>query len=92
MGCRYAIGYFFCLLAYIIMSMLVMFFSYFYPQDYCMNWLMVLIMMTILDLMIFTFAFAGMQLFLVLLSEKAKCFYNLWAIFEVIRYIKNLKG
>ena len=57
-----------------------------------MNWLMVLMMMFILDLCIFTFAFAGMQLLLILLSERAKCFYRFWAFFEVIRYVKNLKG
>jgi uncharacterized membrane protein YqjE len=59
MGCRYAVGYFICLSFYLFMTLLVLFFNYFYPQEYCMQWLTVLFMMYILDLLVFSFAFAG---------------------------------
>ena len=60
MGWRYAIGYFVCLTFYLFMTVQVLFFTYFYPQSYCMTWFLVLIVMYVLDLLLFTFAFAGM--------------------------------
>ena len=92
MGIRYAIGYFVCYTSYLVMSVLVLFFNYFYPSDYCMNWLFLMVVIYFLDLVAFTFAFAGMQLLFTLLANKMHCFYHFWATFEKIRRIKNLRG
>jgi hypothetical protein len=50
MGCRYAIGYFICLTYYFIMSSIVLFFNYFYPSDYIMSWLLIVLMSMGIDM------------------------------------------
>eukprot|EP00347_Sterkiella_histriomuscorum_P014233 403361664 len=92
MGLRYAIGYFICYFFYAVMTVLVTFFNYVYPSDYCMSWFFLLVVIYFLDLIAFTFGFAGFQLTLSLLSQKSQIFYSAWAFFEKIRYIKNLRG
>lgn len=68
MGCRYAVGYFICLLSFCISSGMVIFFSYLYPSDYVMSWFITIGLMYFLDFSLFTFGFAGLQLFNSLLS------------------------
>eukprot|EP00347_Sterkiella_histriomuscorum_P015521 403356717 len=92
MSCRYAIGYFICYLFYLMMTIVVTFFNFFYPSDYCIQWFYLIFVLYILDLLMFTFAFAGLQLLLSLLANKVPCLYQMWAFFEKVRYIKNLKG
>ncbi|CDW84379.1 neurohypophysial n-terminal domain containing protein [Stylonychia lemnae] len=92
MGTRYAIGYFISFSVYLLMTVVVIFFNYFYPQDYCMSWLFQMVILFFVDIFGFTFGFAAFQLFTSLLAGKLKCFYYFWAFFEVIRYYKNLRG
>eukprot|EP00347_Sterkiella_histriomuscorum_P002038 403369714 len=92
MSCRYAIGYFICFSFYLLMTVVVTFFTYLYPSDYCIQWFQLIFIVYILDLLLFTFAFAGLQLLLSLLSVKLGCIYYLWSFFEKVRYVKNLKG
>jgi hypothetical protein len=74
------------------MSAIVIFFNYLYPTDYCMNWLVMVFIVFIMDLLVYTFAFAGLQLINIILSLKCKAFYHIWAFLEIIRYYKNLRG
>ncbi|CDW88093.1 neurohypophysial n-terminal domain containing protein [Stylonychia lemnae] len=92
MGCRYALGYFICYTFYVIMSIIVLFFNYIYPTDYCMGWMMILVALFFLDMIVFTLGFAGFQLLNIILSLKCRFFYHVWALFEIIRYYKNLRG
>ena len=44
------------------------------------------------DLVIFTFGLAAIQMGNVIISQKVKCWYHVWAAIEVFRYVKNLRG
>ncbi|CDW88931.1 neurohypophysial n-terminal domain containing protein [Stylonychia lemnae] len=92
MGCRYAIGYFISFSFYIMMTIFVIFFNYVYPTDYCMNWFIMVFIVLIMDMLVYTFAFAGIQLINIIISVKFKPFYHVWAALEIIRYYKNLRG
>ncbi|CDW71957.1 neurohypophysial n-terminal domain containing protein [Stylonychia lemnae] len=92
MGCRYALGYFISFTCFVIMTIIVIFFNYIYPTDYCMGWMMILVALYFLDMIIFTLGFAGFQLLNIILSLKCRFFYHIWALFEIIRYYKNLRG
>jgi len=59
MGWRYAIGYFFCLGSYFLMTLVVLAFNIFYPQDYVIGWAFFIIVLYIFDLIVFTFLLAG---------------------------------
>jgi hypothetical protein len=74
------------------MSGVVLFFTYFYPSDYLMSWLIIVMMSMGIDLVGFTGLISAIQLILVLLSLKMKCFKYLWSFVASYRYIKNLKG
>jgi hypothetical protein len=92
MGCRYAVGYFICLTMYSIMTLVVLIFSIFYPRDYILGWMFNIIVLFLLDLIVFTFGLAGLQLVNATISTKVKCWYSVWAFIEVYRYLKNLRG
>ena len=92
MGWRYAIGYFICLSMFFTMTVLVLVFNIFYPHDYVMGWFFNIILIYIFDLIVFTFLLAAIQMVLVILSAKARCFYHVWKAIEVFRYVKNLRG
>ncbi|CDW84369.1 neurohypophysial n-terminal domain containing protein [Stylonychia lemnae] len=92
MSARYAIGYFICYTIYILMTLIVIFFNYVYPSDYCLKWFYQLIVIYFLDLIIFTFGYAGFQLINAIIAMKLKFYYRVWAFFEIIRYYKNLRG
>ena len=92
MGCRYAIGYFICLSAASLMTLMVLLLNTFYPQSYVMGWAITIVLIYIFDLVVFTFALAGIQFANVIISTKVKCWYNVWAAIEIFRYVKNLRG
>ena len=92
MGCRYAIGYFICLTMYFVMTVCVLVFNIFYPQEYVMGWAFNIILLYLFDLIIFTFMLAGFQMINIIISTKIKCWYKVWAAIEVFRYVKNLRG
>ena len=92
MGWKYAIGYFFCLTMFIIMTFVVLVFNTFYPQDYVIGWAFNIILLYLLDMIVFTFGLAGFQLVNAIISEKVKCWYHVWASIEIYRYVKNLRG
>jgi len=92
MGCRYAIGYFIVLSMYFIMTVVVLIFNTFYPNDYVIGWMFNIIVLFLLDLIVFTFGLAGLQLVNAIISSKVKCWYHVWATIEVFRYLKNLRG
>ena len=92
MGCRYAIGYFITLSTAAFMTVLVLIFNTFYPQSYVMGWAITLVLIYIFDLVVFTFALAGIQFANVIIASKVKCWYNVWAAIEIFRYVKNLRG
>ncbi|CDW89849.1 neurohypophysial n-terminal domain containing protein [Stylonychia lemnae] len=92
MGCRYAIGYSISFTFFIMMTILVIFLNYVYPTDYCMNWFIMVFVLFIMDMLVYTFAFAGLQLINIIISVKFKPFYHVWATLEIIRYYKNLRG
>jgi hypothetical protein len=92
MGCRYAIGYFVCLSTYLLMTLMVIVFNLFYPQDYVIGWAFNIILIYIFDLVVFTFGLASLQMANVMISAKVKCWYKVWAAIEVFRYVKNLRG
>jgi len=68
MGWRYSFGYFFSLTIYMLMTITVLFFNYFYPGYYVMHWLYCLILLYMLDMLAYTFALAAVQLFNALLG------------------------
>lgn len=92
MGNRYAIGYFICLTTYFMMTVMVIVFNLFYPHDYVMGWAFNILLLYIFDLIIFTFLLAAVQMGNVIISQKVKCWYNVWAAIEIFRYVKNLRG
>ena len=92
MGCRYAIGYFIILSTAAFMTVMVLIFNTFYPQSYVIGWALTLVLIYIFDLVIFTFGLAALQFVNVIISQKVKCWYNVWAAIEVFRYVKNLRG
>lgn len=92
MSCRYAIGYFICLSTFLLMTVLVLVFNLFYPQDYVIGWAFNIILLYIFDLVVFTFGLASIQMVNVIISTKVKCWYKVWAGIEVFRYLKNLRG
>ena len=92
MGCRYAIGYFICLTMYVVMTLTVLIFNIFYPQDYVIGWAFNIVLLYMFDLVIFTFGLAAIQMGNVIISQKVKCWYHVWAAIEVFRYVKNLRG
>jgi hypothetical protein len=57
-----------------------------------MGWFFNVLLVYIFDLLVFTFILAAFQMVMIILSTKAKCFYNIWAAIEVFRYVKNLRG
>lgn len=92
MGFRYAMGYFVCLSTYALMTVVVIVFNMFYPQDYVMGWAFNIVLIYIFDLVVFTFGLASLQMANVLIAAKVKCWYKVWAGIEVFRYVKNLRG
>ena len=92
MGCRYSIGYTICLTVYAAMTAAVLILNTFYPQDYVLGWAFNLIVLYLLDLILFTFGLAGLQMANVMISQKVKGWYKVWAAIEVFRYVKNLRG
>ena len=68
MGCRYAIGYAICLSMYAAMTAAVLILNTFYPQDYVLGWAFNLIVLYLLDLILFTFGLAGLQMANVMIS------------------------
>jgi len=60
MGCRYSVGYFFVLTMYFAMTIVVLIFNIFYPQDYVIGWAFNIIVLYLLDLTLFTFGLAGL--------------------------------
>ncbi len=60
MGWRYAFGYFFVLSTYFAMTLVVLVFNIFYPQDYIIGWAFNIIVLYIFDLILFTFGLAGL--------------------------------
>src|SRR5690606_30443375 len=91
-GMRYAIGYFICYSMYLIMSVLVIAFNIFYPRDYVLGWAFNIVLLYVLDLTVFTFALAFLQTANIMLIDKWKPWYKVWATIEVFRYLKNLRG
>ena len=49
-------------------------------------------MLYLFDLILFTFLLAGFQMANVMISQKVKSWYKVWAAIEVFRYVKNLRG
>lgn len=92
MGCRYAIGYFICLLTFFIMTVVVIVFNLFYPREYVLGWAFNIILLYVFDLAIFTFGLASIQMANIMVSAKVSKWYNVWAAIEVFRYVKNLRG
>ena len=92
MGWRYAVGYFICLTMFFIMTLVLLIFIIFYPSNYVMGWFFNVLLVYIFDLLVFTFLLAAFQMVMIILSTKAKCFYNIWAAVEIFRYVKNLRG
>jgi len=54
MGMTYAFGYFFAMPVYLVMTAVVLFFNFFYPKDYTINWLWCLLVLYVFDLLIYT--------------------------------------
>ncbi|CDW75719.1 neurohypophysial n-terminal domain containing protein [Stylonychia lemnae] len=92
MGCRYAVGYFICYFFYFAMTAFVIFFNYLYPAQFCMDWLFIIIVTYFLDIVVFTFGYAGLQLILTVVGSKIKFFFKVWRMMELFRYYKNLRG
>ena len=92
MGCRYAFGYFICLTFYFIMTVFVLIFNIFYPQDYVMGWTFNIILLYLLDLILFTFGLASLQMVNIMIANKIRCWGKVWTAIEVFRYVKNLRG
>jgi len=59
MGMRYSLGYFVSLLVYSMMTCVVLFFNFFYPGWYVMHWIYCLVLLYLLDMLAYTFAFAA---------------------------------
>ena len=92
MGMRHATGYFICYSIYLVMTAVVGIFNTFYPSAYMMNWAINLILIILIDLIVFTFGLAFLQMGNVLISMKVRCWYKVWAAIEIFRYIKNIRG
>ena len=92
MGFRYAIGYAICLSSYFLMTILVLVFNIFYPHDYVMGWVFNIILLYLLDLILFTFGIASLQMVNIMIANKVTCWSKVWKAIEVFRYVKNLRG
>jgi hypothetical protein len=68
MGWRYAVGYFICLTMYFIMTVFVLVFNLFYPHEYVMGWFFNIVLLYLMDLIVFTFLLAGLQMVNVIIS------------------------
>ena len=88
----YAIGYFFSMPIYLVMTVVVLFFNYFYPQDYTIDWLLCLLLLYFFDLVVYTVGLSVLQFLIVLVSGKLPCCKIMWVTMSVIRYFKNMRG
>ena len=92
MGLTYAFGYFFALPIYLVMTCVVLFFNWFYPRWYTIDWAWCLVFLYFMDLVLYTVGLAGLQFINTLVASKAGCWKIVWVTFSVIRYFKNMRG